>query len=194
MRKLTFFHWILWLSTSLSLPILASETTAGPIFQLTSANLKQNQAQTQLHYWNQFGCTGGNVSPELTWKNAPKGTKSFAITFYDHDAPTGSGFWHWVAYNIPSNITHLDQGAASERKLPEGTVEGNTDLGKPGWFGSCPPIGRKHRYTYTVYALKTDTLEVPSSSPAAYVGFFLWQNTIAKATLTVTAGPRKMKK
>lgn len=169
----------------------ARDVKAASVFQLASATLKPNGAQPQLHYWNQFGCSGDNVSPELTWKNPPKGTKSFAVTFYDHDAPTGSGFWHWVAYNIPVSVTHLDQGAASSGKLPEGIVEGNTDLGKPGWFGSCPPVGRKHRYTYTVYALKTDKLELPANSSAAFTGFMLWQQTIGKATLTVTAGPRK---
>ncbi|MBI3898735.1 MAG: YbhB/YbcL family Raf kinase inhibitor-like protein [Gammaproteobacteria bacterium] len=158
-------------------------------FTVSSPTIAADGALPQKQYWNNFGCSGGNVSPALTWRGVPKDTKSFAITFYDHDAPTGSGFWHWVAYNIPATVTNLEEGAASMGKLPAGAVEGNTDLGKPGWFGPCPPPGRKHHYTYTVYALNTDKLDLPGAT-AAFVGFNLWQHTLATATLTATAGPR----
>ena len=160
-------------------------------FVLTSPSIAPNGAIPEKHYWNQFGCTGGNISPGLDWSGAPEGTKSFAVTFYDQDAPTGSGFWHYVAYDIPPGVTSFAEGAASSGKLPPGTVEGNTDLGKPGWFGPCPPPPRQHHYVFTVYALKTDKLEVPPGATAAFTGFFLWMNTIAKATLTGTAGPRQ---
>jgi Raf kinase inhibitor-like YbhB/YbcL family protein len=176
---------------ALALSLVASSAFAGK-FQLKSPTIAPGGAIPEQHYANQFGCNGGNISPELSWSGAPPETKSFAITFYDRDAPTGSGFWHWVAYNIPTSVTHLEQGATAGR-LPEGIVEGNTDLGKPGWFGSCPPPGRQHHYIYTVYALKTAKLDVPTTATAAYVGFALWMNTIAKATLTATAktGPHK---
>jgi Raf kinase inhibitor-like YbhB/YbcL family protein len=173
---------------------LAAQLSAAPSagsFKLTSPAFGQNQPIPEKVYWNQMGCTGENVSPELKWSGFPAGTKSFAITVHDEDVPTGSGFWHWVAYDIPVGVTSLAEGAASEAKLPAGAVEGNTDLGKPGWFGPCPPAGRKHRYLYTVYALKTEKLDVPKGATAAYIGFVLWQNTLAKATLTGTAGPRK---
>ena len=160
-------------------------------FVLSSPTIAPNGAIPEKHYWNQFGCTCGNISPGLRWTGAPEGTKSFAVTCYDSDAPTGSGFWHWVAYNIPANVTGFDEGAANSGTLPPGTVESNTDLGKPGWFGPCPPPGRLHHYTFTVHALKTEKLDVPPGATAAFVGFFLWQNTIDKATLTGTAGPRK---
>ncbi len=168
----------------------ASAKPAGSKFTLTSPSFTQNGPIPEKHYWNQMGCTGGNVSPELHWSGAPEGTKSFAITVHDDDVPTGSGFWHWVAYDIPVGVTSLEEGA-TDGKLPSGTVEGNTDLGKPGWFGSCPPVGRKHHYTYTVYAVKTEKLDAPKGATAAYVGFVLWQSTLAKTTLTGTAGPRK---
>ena len=160
-------------------------------FMVSSPSISPNGAIPEKHYWNQFGCTGGNISPGLKWSGAPEGTKSYAITVYDSDAPTGSGFWHWVAYNFPASVTNLEEGAASSAKLPAGVVEGNTDLGKPGWFGPCPPPGRLHHYTFTIHALKTDRLEVPAGAAAAMTGFILWQNTLAKATLTGTAGPRK---
>lgn len=158
-------------------------------FRLSSEALRGTFTADQ--YWNTFGCSGKNESPDLTWRNPPAGTKSFAITFYDKDAPTGSGFWHWLVYNVPANVNRLDAGAMSQAKLPDGAVEANTDLGKPGYFGPCPPIGRKHTYTFTVYALKTEKLDIPAGATAAFVGFNLWQHTIAKATLTATAGPRK---
>jgi Raf kinase inhibitor-like YbhB/YbcL family protein len=159
-------------------------------FSLSSKALKPGAAIAAEHYWNSFGCTGGNVMPDLAWKNPPAGTQSFAVTFYDKDAPTGSGFWHWVAYDIPAATAGLP-GGANGTTLPDGAVQGNTDLGKPGYFGPCPPVGRLHHYVYTVHALKTAKLPVEAGASPALVGFVLWQNTIAKAALPVQAGPRK---
>ncbi len=155
-------------------------------FTLTSTELKANQPIKAEQYGSGFGCSGAGVSPALAWKNAPAGTKSFAVTYYDKDAPTGSGFWHWVVHNIPASVSQLEAG-----KLPAGVVEGNTDVGKPGYVGACPPVGRKHKYIYTVHALKTDKLDIPAGATAAYAGFVIYGNTLAKATLPVTAGPRK---
>ncbi len=160
-------------------------------FTVTSPSISPNGPIPEKHYANSFGCNGANISPGLKWSGAPEGAKSFAITVHDADAPTGSGFWHWVAYNFPPGVTSLEEGAASSGKLPSGVTEGNTDLGKPGWFGPCPPPGRLHHYTFTIHALKTERLEVPPGATAAMTGFFLWQNTIAKASLTGTGGPRK---
>jgi Raf kinase inhibitor-like YbhB/YbcL family protein len=159
-------------------------------FEMGSNGLKSGDAIRAEHYWNNFGCTGTNLMPDLFWKNAPADTKSFAVTFYDKDAPTGSGFWHWVAYDIPAATTSL-AGGVNGTKLPAGSIEGNTDLGKSGFIGPCPPVGRKHNYIYTVHALKVAKLPVNSGASPALVGFVLWQNTIEKTTLKVTAGPRK---
>ncbi len=156
-------------------------------FELSSKSIKPGGKIGAEHFWNNFGCSGGNLMPALAWQNAPAGTKSFAVTFYDKDAPTGSGFWHWVVYDIPAAATHLP-GGANGGTLPAGAVEGNTDLGKPGFFGPCPPAGREHQYVYTVHALKVDKLPVEKGSSPALVGFYLWQNTIAKTTLNVLAG------
>ncbi len=154
-------------------------------FKLTSPDVAQGQSITGAQYWNNFGCIGDNERPDLNWSGAPDGTKSFAVTFYDNDAPTGSGFWHWVIYDIPATATGIGGDAD-----PLGAVEGNTDVGVPGYAGPCPPVGRIHTYTYTVHALKSEKLDVPNSATAPLTGFFLYQNTIAKATLDVTAGPR----
>src|SRR3954465_14424129 len=116
-----------------------------------------------------MGAGGQNVSPQLSWSGAPAGTKSFALTLYDPDAPTGSGWWHWVVYDIPATATELPQGAGSGKApLPAGTVQGKTDFGAAGYGGAGPPPGDKpHRYVFTVYALKVDKLDLPAdASPA----------------------------
>ena len=168
----------------------ASNIVSAADFRLTSKSIKAGAPIGVQHYWNEFGCSGGNVLPDLAWSGVPAGTQSFVVTFYDKDAPTGSGFWHWVAYDIPANVTSLP-GGANGGTLPAGAIEGNTDLGKPGFLGPCPPVGRKHNYVYTVHALKVDKLPVEKGTTPALVGFTIWQNSLGKATLGVTAGPRK---
>jgi Raf kinase inhibitor-like YbhB/YbcL family protein len=141
---------------------------------------------TELQVFSGFGCNGKNISPSLKWVNAPKNTKSFAVNVYDPDAPTGSGWWHWVIFDIPSNINELKSDAGSiEKKLaPKGSVQSITDFGKPGFGGACPPKGDKaHRYIFTVYALDTSKLNLDENTSPAMVGFFLNQHTIAKASL-----------
>lgn len=130
-----------------------------------------------------FGCAGGNKSPHLKWDNVPDGTKSFAVTCFDPDAPTGSGFWHWVVANIPASVTELvlDASAAG---MPEGALQSRTDFGAPGYGGPCPPQGdHPHRYLFTVNAVGTEALEVTADTSAAVIGFMLHFNTIEKATI-----------
>jgi Raf kinase inhibitor-like YbhB/YbcL family protein len=160
-------------------------------FTLTSANVKPNARLTDAQVFNGFGCTGKNISPALSWHGAPAGTKSFAVTVYDPDAPTGSGWWHWVAFNIPAGTTELPEGAgtADGKALPAGTVQGRTDFGAPGFGGACPPKGDKpHRYIFTVHALKTDKIDVPADASAALVGFMINANRIGKASFTALYG------
>ena len=132
-----------------------------------------------------FGCAGGNTSPHLKWSGAPEGTKSFAITCYDPDAPTGSGFWHWLVVNIPPNVTELALGAGSAGgKMPAGSLQTRTDCGKPGYAGPCPPEGdHPHRYLFTVFAVSKDQIEVGADTSAAVVGFNLNFATLAKASI-----------
>jgi len=137
---------------------------------------------------NGFGCSGANKSPQLYWENAPKDTKSFAITIHDPAAPTGSGWWHWVVFDIPANVTEIKQGAGSTSKqlLPAGAIQSNTDFGQPGYGGPCPPVGdAPHPYIITIYALKTAKLGLDKNASAAYVGFALNNNLISKASLIV---------
>jgi Raf kinase inhibitor-like YbhB/YbcL family protein len=132
-----------------------------------------------------FGCAGGNKSPHLKWSGAPAGTRSFAVTLYDPDAPTGSGFWHWLVVNIPADVTELDVGVGSRGgNLPSGALQTRTDFGTPGYGGPCPPAGdHPHRYLFTVFAVKTEGLDVSAESSAAVVGFNLHFNTLAKTAI-----------
>ena len=141
---------------------------------------------TDKQVYNGFGCTGENLSPELYWENVPAGTKSFAITMHDPDAPTGSGFWHWVVFDITANISELKTGAGNITKgpMPAGAIQSNTDFGQPGYGGPCPPQGHGfHEYRITVFALKVDKLGLDKNATPAFVGFNLFSNTIEKSTL-----------
>jgi Raf kinase inhibitor-like YbhB/YbcL family protein len=132
-----------------------------------------------------FGCAGGNVSPHLQWSGAPAGTRSFAVTCFDPDAPTGSGFWHWLVVNIPANITELPKGVGNRGgKLPAGSLQTRTDFGAPGYGGPCPPEGdHPHRYIFTVHAVGVEKLDVEADTSAAVVGFNLHFNTLAKVSI-----------
>jgi Raf kinase inhibitor-like YbhB/YbcL family protein len=133
-----------------------------------------------------FGCAGENRSPQLAWTGAPSEAKSFAVTCFDPDAPTGSGFWHWLVVNIPANITELalDAGNPGSGKLPAGALQTRTDFGKPGYGGPCPPPNdHPHRYLFTVFAVSQSTLPVTADTSAAIIGFQLNFNTLAKASL-----------
>lgn len=135
-------------------------------------------------YAGALGCTGGNVSPEVRWSGAPDGTRSFVVTLYDKDAPTGSGFWHWVVVDIPGNATGLDAGAGNDGAvLPEGARMTNTDMSAPGFLGACPPAGETHEYRITVKALKVAKLELPANASPALVGFLSNMNKLAEASV-----------
>ena len=137
-------------------------------------------------YANVFGCTGKNVSPHIAWQGAPQGTKSFVVTVYDPDAPTGSGWWHWVTANIPASVTELKEGAGSTAgTMPAGALPVRGDTGLPGFTGPCPPTGEVHRYVITVNALKVDKLELPAQVTPAMLGFMTLSASLGKAQLTV---------
>ena len=162
-----------------SLTVISQNT-----FTLSSKNL--GGEATLKEEFNGFGCIGKNESPQLSWKNAPEGTRSFAITMYDPDAPTGSGWWHWVVFDIPTSTTELVANAGDIKLdlTPDGTIQSITNYGSQGYGGPCPPQGHGlHQYIITVYALKTDTLGLNKNTNPAIVGYYLWNNTLAKASL-----------
>jgi hypothetical protein len=172
---------------------LASPAAAAGKFTLESADIKPGGTLGEQQVYDGFGCSGANVSPELSWENAPKDAKSFVVTVYDPDAPTGSGWWHWVVYDIPASTKGLPQGAGSGKApLPEGAAQGRTDFGTPGFGGACPPPGDKpHRYVFTVFALKTDKLDVPADASPAMIGFMTRANALGSATFTARYARKK---
>jgi len=175
--------------------ILAAAVPAGAAgFGLSSPTIKPGSMLTDAQVFKGFGCEGKNISPALKWSGAPAGTKSFAVTVYDPDAPTGSGWWHWVVFNIPASATELAEGAgaADGKGLPAGAVQSRTDFGVPGFGGACPPPGDKpHRYIFTVHALKTDKLDLAPDSSAALVGFMINANRLGKASFEAKYGRGK---
>lgn len=152
-------------------------------FTLHSNDLSGQLTKTQ--EFSGFGCSGKNISPELYWSDAPKGTKSFAVTVYDPDAPTGSGWWHWVVFNIPSSVTSLPADFGNTAKTQKiNATQSITDYGKAGFGGACPPKGDKpHRYFFTVHALDIDHLDLDSKSSAALAGYMINAHSLGKATL-----------
>lgn len=142
-------------------------------FALSSPDSKLAAKVPEEYTANVFGCTGGNMSPALQWSGPPAGTKSFVLTLFDPDEHGDpSGWWHWVVYNLPANATSLPKGAGAEHStvLPPGTMQGRTDLGNDAYHGPCPDKGDPpHRYTFTIYALGVEKLDVPADSSGAMV-------------------------
>ena len=160
-------------------------------FALTSPDFAEGSTLPQRFEFKGFGCAGDNQSPALRWSGAPAGTQSFAVTAYDPDAPTGSGWWHWVVTNLPPQTTQLpaNAGRADGQGLPAGAVQGRTDFGNVGYGGACPPVGdAPHRYRFTVHALKVPRLDLPADASAALVGYMLHMNRIASTTVEARYG------
>ncbi|MFC3120722.1 YbhB/YbcL family Raf kinase inhibitor-like protein [Agaribacter flavus] len=155
-------------------------------FSVSSEDIAHGEFMGKKHEFSGFGCTGDDKSPQLSWSNAPEGTKSFAVTVYDPDAPTGSGWWHWQVINIPSTVTTLKTGAGNVKKnaLPEGAAQVVNDYGIAGYGGACPPKGHgAHRYFFTVYALSVEKLELPEGASGALAGYMIKANTIESSTI-----------
>lgn len=164
--------------------LIGTQLTIAQTFTLKSNDVGGQATQKQ--FANVFGCNGENISPQLSWENAPAGTQSFAVTIFDKDAPTGSGFWHWVIFNIPADVKELKSGAGDISKglAPKGSIQIKTDAGTPGYVGPCPPPGAPHEYLITVYALKSK-LELDANVTPAYVGFNLSFAVIEKASIVM---------
>ncbi|MBV8784020.1 MAG: YbhB/YbcL family Raf kinase inhibitor-like protein [Gammaproteobacteria bacterium] len=154
-------------------------------FTLSSPDIKPGGRIAEAQVFNGFGCSGGNVSPALSWSNPPAGTKGFALLMHDPDAPTGSGWWHWVVYDIPASASGLPAGAgdAHGSHLPSGATQGKTDFGTAGYGGPCPPPGKPHRYYLRLYALKVAKLDIPADATAAFIGFNVNAQSLGKAEL-----------
>lgn len=177
---------------TLSLLLLQPQALADNEFTLTSPQIKPQQTLTQAQVYDGFGCTGDNISPALEWSGVPPETKSFVLTVFDPDAPTGlGGFVHWVIFNIPAEVTSLPENAGDpELQLaPAGSLQTVNDYGEVGFGGACPPLGdAPHRYQFTLYALSVDQLDLDASVRPAVVGFQANSYAIAKASLETNYG------
>jgi Raf kinase inhibitor-like YbhB/YbcL family protein len=158
-----------------------------PSLTVTSDDIEEGQRIPDTHLADSMGMTGDNLSPHLQWTGAPADTKSFAVTCFDPDAPTGSGFWHWVVFDIPASVNELPRGAGSGsmKGLPKGALHARNDAGQPGHLGAAPPPGHgEHRYVFAVHALSVPTLGLDESASPAFVGFNLTFNSLARGLLT----------
>lgn len=154
-------------------------------FVLTSGDLHNRLSLAQVYAG--YGCTGQNISPALQWAYAPTKTRSFAVTVFDPDAPTGKGWWHWLMFNIPLAVSALrtDAGNVFRALAPHGSIQSVTNFGTQGYGGACPPKGDPpHRYLFTVYALDIAHLDLDPKTPPSEVAGYIKQHTIARASIT----------
>lgn len=162
-----------------------------PSFTVTSTTVRDGSPLGTAQMSGTFGVPGGkDVSPQLSWSDAPEGTKSYAVTIYDPDAPTGSGFWHWAVANIPADIREVAEGAGDDMGsgLPDGAVQYRNDAGQHRFLGAAPPAGHgQHRYYIVVYALDVDDIGAPADATPALLGFNLFGHTLGRAVMEATA-------
>jgi Raf kinase inhibitor-like YbhB/YbcL family protein len=154
-----------------------------PTFELRSEDISDGETMANPHVSGMMGAGGEDASPQLAWSGAPEGTQSYAVTCYDPDAPTASGFWHWAAFNIPADVTELPRGASGSA-LPQGAVELKNDGGQPRYIGAAPPAGHgPHHYWFVVHAVDVPSLDVPADATPAFLGFNLFSHTLGRAVL-----------
>ena len=157
---------LMMLGAGLALSVMTAGAASAATLKVTSPDVAPGKMISDEQVFNGFGCTGKNISPALSWSGAPAGTKSFAVTVYDPDAPTGSGFWHWVMFNIPADTTALAKNAGDPKA------------------GLAPKGSKAHRYEFTVFAVDSDHIDATPDTSAAVVGFNLHFHTLAKGKLT----------
>ena len=160
-----------------------------PGFTVTSTDVRDGEVLPTPHVSGVMGAGGKDLSPQLTWSGFPEGTRSFAVTVFDPDAPTASGFWHWAVANIPVSVTELPSGAGDKDhpQLPDGAIQLRNDGGFAGYVGAAPPSGHgPHRYFVVVHAVDTENLDVSPDTAPAVLGFNLFFHTLGRATLVAT--------
>jgi Raf kinase inhibitor-like YbhB/YbcL family protein len=165
--------------------LVLSGTALADSFTLYSTDIAHGAFMNKTQEFQGFGCSGKNMSPQLSWSGAPEGTKAFAVTVYDPDAPTGSGWWHWQLVNIPKDVSNLPVGSgdASKNLIPKGSTHIINDYGIAGFGGACPPMGDgAHRYQFTVHAL-SQKLDLPENASGALTGYMINAHSLGSSTI-----------
>lgn len=181
----------LFLALSCCLAIVAPTALAEDGgFRLISSEWHDGGNVPKENVFNGSGCGGANISPEFHWSNAPSAAKSFAITIFDLDAPTGGGWWHWIVFNIPGTIFEVPAGAGNKdsKRMPSASVQCRNDYGELGYGGPCPPPGSTHRYLVKVYALNVEKLPFGSETPPGKMAKQIETHSIGVAKLMVKFG------
>jgi Raf kinase inhibitor-like YbhB/YbcL family protein len=178
---------------AIGLAVLATLIGAGSVcaFDLSSPDVPANGTVPSRHLYNRDGCKGQNVSPRLVWRDPPAGTRSFAVTMFDPDAPGDPGWWHWIIVNIPASVSELSANAGdpAAHLAPAGSLQVLNSFGEVGYGGPCPPAGaRPHRYVFTVYALKVDRLSLGGPPNRARLSAELKRESLASASFVATFG------
>jgi Raf kinase inhibitor-like YbhB/YbcL family protein len=178
---------------AIGLAILATLIGAGGVwaFDLSSPDVPTNGTVPTKQIYNRYGCKGENMSPRLVWHDPPSGTRSFAVTMFDPDAPGKLGWWHWIIVNIPASVTELpvNAGNPAAHLAPAGSIQSTNSFGEAGYGGPCPPTGaRPHRYVFTVYALGAETLPFDRTARGLKVGSYLEKNALGSASFVATFG------
>ena len=157
---------------------------------LVSGDIAEGQSLGADQVFAGSGCEGGNLAPSLSWQGAPEATKSYVVTAFDPDAPTGSGWWHWSVFNIPAEVTSLAEGAGrADNPLPAGAIAARNDFSQNGFGGACPPEGgAAHRYVFTVYAMPQEALPLDETASGAIVGYYANAASLARASITAVYG------
>ena len=156
-----------------------------PALEVSSTSFQDGSRLPEKHVFNGWGFSGGNISPQLSWSGAPEGTRGYAVTCFDPDAPTPSGFWHWLLIDIPSDVTSLEEGAGTPEAAPKGAFHVANDFGNKRYDGPAPPAGDYgHRYMFAVHALDTDDLGLDDTASAAVTAFTMGGHTLARGVVT----------
>lgn len=155
-----------------------------PGFTLTSRDVTDSQPLKQAQVSGIMGAGGQDISPQLSWSGFPEQTRSFAVTVFDPDAPTASGFWHWAVANLPATVTELPAGIGDGSVLPGEAITLRNDAGLARYVGAAPPAGHGyHRYFIAVHAVEVEKLDLTADASPAYLGFNLFMNAIARAVV-----------
>jgi len=160
---------------------------AVPTLTVSSTSIHNDARLPEAQVFDGWGLTGSNLSPQLSWSGAPEGTLGYAVTCFDPDAPTPSGFWHWLLVSIPASLTSLNTGAGTAETAPKGAFHVANDFGDKKYDGAAPPAGdRNHRYLFAVHALDTDDLGLDDTASAAVTSFTLGFHTLARGVISAT--------